>query len=67
MARRKRRKRKTFGFAFSWKRAVGISALKGRMSRKIGIPLTRQGRERKMGGCILGLFGLGRKKRRRRR
>lgn len=49
---------KKYGFSFSWKRAVGISAAKGRISRKIGIPLTRYGRERKLGRMILKLFGL---------
>jgi len=47
-----------FGFSFSWKRAIGLSALKGRISRKIGIPLTRSGRQRKVGramGCCLPL------------
>ena len=41
---------------FSWKRALGISAAKARLSRKIGIPLTRSGRQRKIGaamGCAL--------------
>jgi hypothetical protein len=45
-----------FGFSFSWKRAVGISGAKNRISRKIGIPLTRQGRQRKVGraaGCFV--------------
>ena len=36
-----------FGFSFSMNRALGISAAKGRLSRKIGIPLTKSGRERK--------------------
>lgn len=47
-----------YGFSFSWKRAVGISAAKGRISRKLGIPLTRSGRQRKMGraaGCCVPL------------
>ena len=43
-----------FGFSFSWKRASGLSAAKGKISRAIGIPLTREGRRRKF-----GLFGLG--------
>ena len=43
-----------FGFSFSWKRAIGLSAAKGKISRAIGIPLTREGRRRKF-----GLFGLG--------
>ncbi|MCX5888251.1 MAG: hypothetical protein NTY36_02220 [Deltaproteobacteria bacterium] len=41
---------------FSWKRALGISAAKARLSRKIGVPLTRSGRQRKFGammGCAL--------------
>ena len=45
-----------YGFSFSWKRATGISAAKGRISRKIGIPLTRSGRQRKVGrmlGCCI--------------
>ncbi len=37
---------------FSWKRLVGISAAKARISRKIGIPLTRSGRQRKLGALI---------------
>lgn len=54
-------RRKKYGFSFSWKRALGISAAKGRVSRKIGIPLTRSGRQRKVGralGClvVLGAF-----------
>ena len=53
-----------FGFSFSWKRALGISGAKGKISRKIGIPLTRLGRQRKfgraMGCCVaLSLFLLG--------
>jgi len=46
-------------FFFSWKRAVGISGLKNRISRKIGIPLTSQGRQRKFGrmmGCSIVLL-----------
>jgi hypothetical protein len=45
-----------FGFSFSWKRAVGISGMKNRISRKIRIPLTRSGRQRKFGrmaGCFI--------------
>lgn len=50
-----------FGFSFSWKRAVGISALKSKISKNIGIPLTRQGRQRKIGqvmGCCVIFFAL---------
>jgi hypothetical protein len=41
---------------FSWKRAVGISAAKARLSRRIGIPLTRSGRERKVGALVTRLL-----------
>jgi hypothetical protein len=42
------------GLSFSWRRAVGISQAQAKLSRKIGIPLSRSGRQRKMGrsmGC----------------
>src|ERR1700738_2328806 len=39
---------------FSWKRALGISAAKARLSRRIGIPLTRSGRQRKLGKLVSG-------------
>jgi len=45
-----------FGFSFSWRRALGISAAKGRLSRQLGVPLTRSGRQRKAGrqlGCVV--------------
>lgn len=47
---------------FSWNRLLGISAAKSRLSRKIGVPLTRSGRQRKFGaaaGCatmVVGVF-----------
>ena len=43
---------------FSWKRFVGLSAEKSRISRAIGIPLTRTGRQRKFGGALGVSFGL---------
>ncbi len=27
-----------YGFSFSWKRALGISAAKGKLSRQLGVP-----------------------------
>ena len=39
---------------FSLKRAVGITKVKNRISRKIKIPLTRSGRQRKI-GKLLGI------------
>jgi len=47
-----------FGLSFSWKRAIGVSGIKGKISRKIGIPLTQSGRERKIGRFILRIFGI---------
>ena len=41
------------GVSFSLKRAVGISGLKTRVARAAGIPTTKQGLERKIGGAIL--------------
>ncbi len=49
---------KKFGLSFSWKRALGISGFKARISRKIGIPLTRGGIERKIGRTILRWIGI---------
>jgi hypothetical protein len=49
-------RRRKFGFSFSWRRASGLSATKGRLSRKLGIPLSRSGRQRKVGramGCCI--------------
>jgi hypothetical protein len=46
---------------FSWKRLLGISAAKSRLSRQIGIPLTRSGRQRKAGaalGCLVYVLPL---------
>jgi len=47
-----------YGFSFSWKRAVGASGFKSRLSHRICIPLTRYGRQRKAGaslGCCVPL------------
>lgn len=43
---------------FSWKRAVGVSSAKSRISRKTGIPLSKQGRKRKAQNALWKmLFG----------
>lgn len=55
------RKRGIPGLSFSWKRAMGLSAAKGRLSRQLGIPLSRQGRQRKVGaalGCCAPFLGI---------
>ncbi|MDR2117592.1 MAG: hypothetical protein LBP87_14540 [Planctomycetaceae bacterium] len=42
---------------FSWKRLLGVTKAKQKLSRKIGIPLTKSGRQRKLGkqlgGCVV--------------
>ena len=44
---------------FSWKRATELSSAKSRVSRSIGVPFTKSGRQRKVGkmatggGCLL--------------
>lgn len=42
---------------FSWRRLIGISAFKSRVSRKIGIPLTVSGRRRKLGASVFNAVG----------
>jgi hypothetical protein len=42
---------------FSWKRFVGITAFKRKVERTIGIPLTKSGRQRKVGAMVLKVFG----------
>ena len=42
------------GLSFSMRRALGISQAQAKLSRQIGIPLSRSGRQRKVGrslGC----------------
>lgn len=39
---------------FSVKRFIGISRIKSQISRDIGIPLTRSGRQRKVGKMLIG-------------
>lgn len=50
------RKKGIPGLSFSWKRATGLSSAKGKLSRGLGVPLTRAGRQRKVGkamGCCV--------------
>lgn len=54
------------GLSFSWKRAVGLTALRQSVARTIGVPTTRQGIERKVGAMVVNsLLGTQKKKRRR--
>ena len=50
------RKKGIPGLSFSWKRATGLSSAKAKLSRQLGVPLTRAGRQRKVGkamGCCV--------------
>lgn len=44
------------GVSFSWKRALGITKVKQQIAKQTGIPLTKQGMERKIGHIVLDLF-----------
>lgn len=37
------------GMSFSWKRALGITAIKQKIAKETGIPTTKQGRRNKVG------------------
>jgi hypothetical protein len=39
---------------FSWKRLLGVTRVKQNISRKIGIPLSKSGRQQKIGRIITG-------------
>ena len=41
------------GFSFSWKRLLGISGLRNSISRKTGVPTTKEGLYRKVGRTLL--------------
>ena len=41
------------GLSFSLKRAIGVTAIKQKVSKATGIPLIKQGLERKIGGAIV--------------
>ncbi len=53
----RRRKSLIPGLSWSWKRAIGLSGLKTKVSRKIGVPLTKGGLERKIGRAVLSRIG----------
>ena len=41
------------GLSFSLKRAVGITKVKQKIAKTTGIPMTKQGLERKIGGAVI--------------
>jgi len=46
------------GFSFSLKRFLGITELKQQIARENGIPTTKSGMERKIGGAVIkAIFG----------
>lgn len=47
-----RRKKGIPGLSFSWKRALGISSAKRKISKATGIPTTRKGRRNKIGRIL---------------
>jgi hypothetical protein len=51
------------GLSFSLKRAIGLSALKGKVARKTRIPTTKGGLERKIGRALINAL-TGKKRRR---
>lgn len=53
----RRRKSLIPGLSWSWKRAIGISGLKSKIAQKTGVPLTKGGLQRKVGGAVLKPLG----------
>jgi hypothetical protein len=45
-----------YGFSFSWKHALGVTSAKQKVARQTGIPTTKTGLERRIGGSVLGLL-----------
>ena len=41
------------GVTFSLKRALGVTAVKQKIAKKTGLPLTKQGVERKIGDAVI--------------
>ncbi|MDY5858389.1 MAG: hypothetical protein SPK09_04075 [Porphyromonas sp.] len=41
------------GLSFSLKRAVGVTKIKQKVSKRTGVPTTKHGLERKVGGAVL--------------
>ena len=51
------------GLSFSLKRAMGISGVKNKVAKKLGVPTTKQGLERKIGDAVISAV-TGKKKKR---
>lgn len=50
------RKKGIPGVSFSWKRALGISQFKQKVSKETGIPMSKSGLERKIGSTLLKMI-----------
>lgn len=44
------------GLSFSWKRALGFTGARLRVSRRLGVPTSRSGLERRIGRSVLRLL-----------
>ncbi len=44
------------GLTFSWKRALGITKVKQQIAKQTGIPMSKQGLERKVGQAIIDML-----------
>ena len=44
------------GLSFSWKRALGITQAKQKISKETGIPMSKSGIERKIGNTMLKMI-----------
>ena len=44
------------GFSFSLKRLIGITAFKQKVAKKTGLPMTKQGLERKIGASLVSMI-----------
>lgn len=45
------------GLSFSWKRALGVTAIKRSFTKTTGIPTTKSGIKLKIGGAIIKAIG----------
>jgi hypothetical protein len=45
-----------YGFSFSWRRLLGITAVKQKFAKNTGIPTSKTGIERKIGAEFMNLI-----------
>lgn len=56
MAKRKGSNAGIPGLSFSWRKALGVTNAKRKIAKATGIPTTKAGRQRKLGGISYNLF-----------